>query len=323
MQKKPFEEILSEVNRKFGSPVEPEELVESFPLSDVMDKEILMHREAHFGGKFDIMLEYYYSGGKGTHPEFQLRRMEELKALEDSMEENLAGLLLSGAEAEEVARARDVYKKLRDLYGENSSEARIPRLIADLILSEEPEAEMETEAIIAEGKKIIPFLLDLLRSEDFHNPLFPGYGQAPFLAAKCLGLIGEEKAIISLFENIGRGDFENEKMVIKALKNVGDPAKDFLLKVVSSKPFSEDNERAALALIQFQDDPRVAESCLGLLENPEIFAHDSLATYLILACEGLKDPGKRERFAAIAKKSDLPSHFKQDIQAVINSWDTA
>ncbi len=320
MQKKPFEEILKDVNRKLGSPEESEDLIEGFPLSDAMDTEILMHREVHFGGKFDIMLEYYYSGGKGVHPEFQIKRIEELKALEESMQDNLAALLLSGAEAEEVARAKDVYKKLRSLYEEGNEDAKIPRLIADLILSEEPEAESEIEALIAEGKKSIPFLLDLLRSEDFHDPLFPGYGQAPFLAAKCLGLIGEEKAIVSLFENIGRGDFENEKMVIKALRNVGDPAKNFLLKILSHKPYGEDNERAALALIEFQDDPHVAEVCLNLLDNEDIFTHDSLATYLILACEGLKDPRQREKFAAFAEKTGIHAHFKQDIQAVMNSW---
>ncbi len=321
MPKKPFEEILKDVNRKLGSPEEPEDLMEGFPLSDAMDTEILMHREVHFGGKFDIMLSYYYSGGKGVHPEFQIKRIEELKTLEGSMQDNLAALLLSGAEAEEVGRAKDVYKKLRDLYEEGSANAKIPRLIADLILSEEPEAEREIEALIAEGKKSIPFLLDLLRSEDFHDPLFPGYGQAPFLAAKCLGLIGEEKAIVSLFENIGRGDFENEKMVIRALRNVGDPAKNFLLKILSHKPYGEDNERAVLALLEFQGDPHAAEACLNLLDDEDIFTHNSLATYLILACEGLKDPAQREKFAALLEKSSIPASFKQDIQAVMNSWE--
>ena len=74
----------------------------------------------------------------------------------------------------------------------------------------------------------MPALIDLLRNEDFYDPLFPGYGEAPVLAAKCLGLIGDKRAIISLFEAIGEGDFFNEDIILDALHVIGNPARDFL-----------------------------------------------------------------------------------------------
>ncbi|NGX58418.1 MAG: hypothetical protein K940chlam3_01325 [Chlamydiae bacterium] len=317
---KSFEDILRDVKQRF-EPAEPEEEeLEAFPLMDTVDKEILMHREAHFGGKFLIMLEYYAVGGKGVHPEFDIKRIEKLHEIETTMQENLAPILLSGSDAEKIGQAKDAYKSLRELYEQENPRSKLPKLIADLILSEEEEAEEEVQAIIQEKNKIIPLLLDLLKSEDFHDPLFPGYGHAPFLAAKCLGLMGEERAIFSLFESLGDGDFWDEKMVLQALAHSGDPAKEFLLKVIASQPIEEDNERAALALIAFQDDPRVGETCLKLLQKPGIFEHDSFATYLILVCEGIKNSDQRKEFGALLERDDVPDHLKADIQAIVNSW---
>ncbi len=40
--------------------------MEGLPLYDSDDIEVLMHRHAHFGGSFGIMLDYYEKGGKGA-----------------------------------------------------------------------------------------------------------------------------------------------------------------------------------------------------------------------------------------------------------------
>ncbi len=293
-----------------------EDSLDAYPMIDAIDKEILMHRDVHFGGKFSIMQEYYEVGGKGIHPEFDLKRIELLAQMENEMGENMAPLVLTGSDAEKVGRALDAYKMLRDLYEEENPKSKLPLLIADLILSEEEEAEEEVKAIVEQNRVIIPHLLDLLRSVDYHDPLFPGYGHAPFLAAKCLGLIGDERAVFSLFECLGDGDFGDEKMVLSALRTAGEPAKKLLLKVAKSEPIKEDNERAALGMIAFQDDPEVRETALTLLEKPESLESDSFATYLICVCEGLKTDDEKKRFLSLLERNDLPDYMKRDIEAV-------
>ena len=81
----------------------------SYPIIDSVDKEILMHREAHFGGLFSLMLDYYQEGGKGVQEAFSLARIEQLALLEKELQQNLAPLYLQGAEAERVGEAKQGY----------------------------------------------------------------------------------------------------------------------------------------------------------------------------------------------------------------------
>lgn len=316
--KKSFEDILKQA-AEIKKERKAAEEVETFPLSDALDTEILLHREAHFGGRFDVMLDYYRKEGKGVNPEFDLRRIEQLAELELLTKENLAPLLLTGAHAEKIAIVKKKYKQLRDFY---EQEEKIPQLIADLIFSEDPEGEKEVEALVAEGKKVVPALIDLLRTEDFYDPLFPGYGQAPFLAALCLGKIGDSRALYMIFGSIGEGDATNERMVLRALKMMGTPAQDFLLKVLKGKPYGEDNEKAALALIEFIENPAVASECLSFLESIDKTANPVLATYLVLACEGLKDYKERERLMKMGKDPSISPMICRDIEAIVKDWNT-
>ncbi len=96
-----------------------------------------------------------------------------------------------------------------------------------------------------------------------------------------------KRAMFSLFEIIGKGDFFDEDIVINALKQIGDPAKKFLLTILKSTPITFDNERAAVALIAFKEDPEVSKTCLNMLLNPEMRQQSPLATYLTITCEGL------------------------------------
>jgi hypothetical protein len=279
-----------------------------------------MHRDAHFGGQFSIMLDYYRQEGKGVQPEFDISRIERLADLEKQLKENLAALFLAGNEAQKVADARDAYQKLRAIYGVKKPKSPHPKLIADLILSEEQEAKEEIDAIVAEKDKIVPSLIDLLRSDEFYDPLFPGYGQAPFLAVKCLERIGDKRAIISLFEALGQGDFFGDDQIIKALKAIGKPAHDFLLHVVHGRPLNEDNEKAAIALIAFKDEIGVADLCFDLLQQPDIQKDPCLSTYLVLICAGLNDPAKREAFTIMSQHQQLPSLLRKDMESVIDGW---
>jgi len=298
---------------------EHSEGIEGFPLTDSQDNNILMHRDAHFGGSFDFMIDYYKKEGKGICPDFELERIVELANMEKQMNQNLAAVLLSGAEAETVAKSKTAYKALRDLY-ENKNSDKNARLIADLILAEEEEPEQEIAAIVAEKGSIVRSLIQLVQSEDFHDPLFPGYGQAHLLATTCLGLIGDKRAIISLFESIGTGNFDDENIALAALQAIGEPAKQFLLKVLQGKPLNEDNERAAIALIGFKEDPEVSTACFKMLQEPLVLKDLPLATYLIAACEHLNKTPYGEDLAALAEDTKIPKMLQQDIKIIIKQW---
>lgn len=296
-----------------------DEDIESFPMISELDRAILMHRDAHFGGQFPIMLDYYKNSGKGVNPDFDFERILELQLMEQGMKQNLAALLLSGSDAEKVGRSKDAYKKLRNIYESESKTTKFPRLIADLILSEEENPTKEIEAVVSEKGAIVPLLIDLLRSEDFHDSLFPGYGLAPALAAQCLGLIGDKRAIISLFESLGSEDFFNDDLALVALKQIGEPAKAFLLKVLHARPITADNESAAMALIQFKDDPEVGTTCLEALKNLDLKQHLPLATYLVLACEGINQTQKQE-LLKLSKDPTTPNSLRRDIEIISKEW---
>lgn len=300
--------------------LEFDENEEDYALSDSIDNAIIMHRDAHFGGSFDIMIDYYEKEGKGAAADFELSRIRELAQTESHSKKNLAGLLLTGPEAEKVKRAREAYKALRDLYSKPLKSKNYLQLIADLILSEELDPKKEIEAIVAEKGLIVPFLIDVLRSAEYHDPLFPGYGQAPVQMARCLGLIGDKRAMISLFEAIGESDFFDEDDLLHALKQIGDPAKEFLLKILRAKPLNFDNERAAIALVSFRDDPEVTAACFQMLQDKEIWKDLQLTTHLILACEGLQNQEDRQKFSALPQDPAFPKLLHQDIKLIANTW---
>jgi hypothetical protein len=279
-----------------------------------------MHRDAHFGGKFEFMLDYYDKDGKGVNADFDVERIKELAETEKRLGQNLSVLMLSGAEVEKVAAARLAYKGLRELYETKNPRNRLPLLIADLILSEEEEPEQEISALVAERSAAVPFLIDLLRSPDFTDALFPGYGQAPSLAVRCLGQIGDKRALASLFEAIGEGDFFDEDLILDALKSIGEPAKHFLLTILQSRPLNYDNERAAIALERFMDDPEVCKICLNMLWQPEVRRNIPLATYLTIICEGLEGQEEREHFQLLLEDPATPSSLKASLKSVAKAW---
>ena len=288
------------------------------PLSDAIDHEILMHKDTHFGGSFIAMLAYYQKEGRGIRPEFHIERIEHLKALDEECGGKLSEKVLFEQEKEDVAHAKQKYAELRDLY--ESEGNALPRMIADLILSEEEEPSKEIAAIIGQGNKAVQPLLTLLSSEDFYNPLYPGYGEAPALAAKCLGLIGDERAIQPLFNALGREDFFTEEAVLDALAVIGDRAKEFLLNVLKKMPFSKDNERALIALLCFKEDPQIAKVCFQLLQDLQNVSHATFAAYLVMGCYALREPQDREAFVQLAKQSALPPQLRGEVDILIHQW---
>lgn len=293
---------------------------ESYPLTDATDVAILMHRDAHFGGSFPIMIEYYENEGIGCSSDFNLDQIKALADLELKVGENLAAVHLQGAEAERVSNARKIYEQLKKLYEVENPSSVIPTLIADLILSEEHDPIKEISAIVIQKKAAIPALLDLIRSEEFHDPLFPGYGRSPELAARCLGQIGDKSAIAALFEAIHENEFFEEDASMQALKLIGLPAKEFLLSILKSKPITNDNERAAIALIQFEDDPEVSKACFDLLTSIDINGHLMLATYLALGCSALSSREEQERFKKMSEDKKLNEMVRQDMKVILSKW---
>jgi hypothetical protein len=292
-------------------------IMDEIPVGDEEVIEILMHREIHFGGKFSVMIPYYLKGGRGALHHIEMQKIEELAQLEIELGQDLAPLLLSGRDAEKIANAKAQYEKLKEVY--EKERVGLERLITDLILTEEADPQSEREAICIHKNKLVPSLIDMLRSEELHDPLFPGYGLAPVEAAKCLGQIGDKRAVFTLFEEIGRGDFDRDEIILKAFKAMGDEGKKFLLSVIASKPIAEDNDRAAIALAPFQHDKDVIDKTFELLNDPEVQNSSPFCNYLALLLGDLQDANSKERFKTIAKTA--PKDLQQEMMAIIKEWD--
>lgn len=298
--------------------MDEENILETQGLIDENDLLILLHREAHFGGSFPLMAAYYAKDGKGVQPEIDPKRIQELFEIEQAANQNLAAFFFTGKEAEKIKEVREHYEQLRALY--ETDKPSKEKLIADLILSESDHPEEEIQAIADKGSEMLIPLIRLLQSETYHDPLFPGYGLAPSHALKCISLIGNEKAIHPLFEAIGNEGVEGEEEALIALKRIGEPAFNFLMKVAKSKPFTTDNERAAIALIAFKDREDAGKAALDLLKIPELRQKTPYSSYLALVCEGIKNEEDRKEFIKLAEDPLSPKILKDDIQMISKLW---
>lgn len=309
-----FKDLLEQINEELEETEEfSKESLElsehSLPLSDQVSNDILMHRDSHFGGKFEFMREYYLEEGTGALPDFDLEKINELARYEREIGQDIAPLLLTQSELEKVKCSIRMYRALQKICNLSQDVNSIPSLLADLILSEEAEPISEIKRL-ARNEKALPYLVDLLQTEEFYDPVFPGYGRAPLHAARCLGEMGSEKAIIPLFENMKADNFASEEKIISALKQIGEQAFNFLLEVLVKTPLTEDNEKAAIALMGFGETEAFAQAALSLLKKPEVLSQFNLAVQLLLACVGLKNENEIESFLALEKS--IPSTLQID-----------
>ncbi|NGX60906.1 MAG: hypothetical protein K940chlam9_00380 [Chlamydiae bacterium] len=291
-----------------------------FSLTDELDHQILMHRDAHFGGDFQVMIRYYEEEGVGTQPDFELDRIAYLVQVEQELGQDLAALMLTAPEAEQVARARSTYQQLKEIYSIEEEKSPFPRLLADLILTEEEEPIREMEAVVAHGKRIVPELLNLLKTEEVYDPLFPGYGLAPALAAHCLGEIGGEEAVIPLFEMLGKKCVFEEEAILSAFVSLGDTARDFLIQQIQSRPLTQDTVHAAFALTAFAEELDVARLALKTLQDPEVQSKPVLRSYLLHSCEVLRDHPEKEVLLELADNPTLLSSFREEILSFTHHW---
>lgn len=278
---------------------------------------ILMQRDAHFGGSFAAMLEYYAEEGIGVQPELDPGRIEELAQLEEELGEDLSPRLLSPEELKKVARAKQAYTALRNFYEGGSEEEQ---LLADLILTEEEMPEGILDALEKRGSSVVPLLIGVVRREEFYDPLFPGYGFAPCLAALALGRLGDPKAVVPLFEMLSREMLFEEGVVLEALEQLGDPAKEFLLKTLRGRPLTQDAVHAAFALSAFSVDPEVGEEALKQLEDGEVRTRPLLALYLVALAASLERADLRARFAELVKRPELSAEVRREMEQILKEW---
>lgn len=288
-----------------------------------LDHAIIMHREVHFGGSFASMLGYYEQGNAGICPEFEVSRIRELAQYEEEIGKNLAELFLLEEEHEEVEEALLCYHALNALVHANKPGNPIPKLSAALVLAEnEEQVSAAIAALAAHKDSAVQAMIELLGSEQMHNPLFPGFGLAPARASQALCQLGDKRAIIALFEALGREeDFFDEEVILSAFRSIGAPAKEFLLRLAKRSPIDRDSELAIIALVAFKDDEEAAHACWQLLQRADILAHPILANYLALVCEGLKNPETRAAFHRMSLDTRLPSPLRRDIATVAKSWE--
>ncbi|MBJ7448910.1 MAG: hypothetical protein JHC93_00965 [Parachlamydiales bacterium] len=289
---------------------------EQYYLGDELDKEILKHRECHFGGHFPTMIDYYELEGLGVDEELTIDRIHYLAKVEEELGYNLAAEMLLGAEMEEIARSRMAYKQLRAVY---ENDLIPPQLLADLILSENEDPQEEIDAIVEQGEIMISPLRNLLVADAFYSPLFPGYGLAPGRAAICLGRLGDKDSIIPLFESLGKSNFLIDDAILIALGQLKPYSTEFLLRVLRSRPITEDNERSAMALAAISnDDAESATMALLELKSFDMSVYKRIAAYLIPLCHSLSDPKDRQDFLELAKNS--PAVLADEFKLIEKLW---
>lgn len=262
----------------------------ALPLLEEEDREILMHRDAHFGKSFEIMLEHYEDEGVGSILDIDPRRINTLMQLEESLGQNLAPYLLQGADAEKVAQSIRLYNALREQV-ENKDKVPLVAAIGELILSED-EPELAAEHAAHLGPELIPYLIQLIRTAVLYDPLFPGYGLSPAKACLTLGKLKAKEAIKLLFGIIGTENFDTESAAVQALTLIGEPARAFCLSQLAARPITKNNERAAIVASSLDCDDELVNALITQLEDKDVQKNESLATYMVLA---------------IAK---IPAHFK-------------
>ncbi len=309
-----FHDLLRQI--RYEEEAEQEESFDEFPLLDEPIHHILMHRDIHFSGKFDYMIDYYRQDGVGIDPEIEISEILKLRDMEKKFGKNLSDELLSPYEKEKIRNAKKAYEGLEKLSEIATSDVSLPSLLTDLILTEEEVPEKEIARLASYGDKALPYLVNLLTSDEFYDPLYPGYGRAPIHVADCLGKIGKEEAIVPLFESLGKDCFSYEETVLSALKNIGEKAETFLYGVLAKKPVGKDNALAASALTAFPDQKTFAQKSLQLLRDDEVMKEISLAVHLLSACTELTEMSDVKLF--IEMEGRVPNALTADFRYVLS-----
>lgn len=287
--------------------------------SHLGDSEILLHRNCHFASSFASMLTYYRAEGRGVQIDFTIERLEKLMRIEEKLGIDLSDLLLSQSQKLRQKLAQDAHRFFKNL-AKSPDQSSVLKAISELILSRKEEPTDHLQRVGQFGSAAVSFLIKILCSSQLYNPLFPGFGLAPELAAKCLGLIADPRAIPHLFGRIGEVGFFMEDVVLEALKKIGTASRDFLLQKLQAKPFSEENQKAAFALVHFRGDFVVAAAGFRLLTDEHTKDRSCFMNSLVLICEGLAGTSLAASFRQLQDDDTFPQLTRQDVRDVVQNW---
>ena len=237
---------------------------ESVPILDEEQTNLLIHCAIHFGNNLNIMLQYYKKQGPGCDNNFTIKNIQDL-ALFQKENPSFIEQTLHIEDLKLIKTHVKQYQQLQEVY--DSAPDELSKYICDLILTEDHEPTKEINTIIAANGDAKQRLLTILGLETFHSPLSPGYGLAPYNAAKALGQMKACEAIKPIFLLLQRADFEKQEILIQTLKNIGDPAKKFLISQLQFSPYTIENESAAICLCSFCPDTQILKAASNLLKE--------------------------------------------------------
>lgn len=256
----------------------------ALPIFEEDDAAILLHREAHFASNFPLMLHAYEHEERAAVLDVTPEQIKKLMYIEEKLGSNLAPLVLQADDAQKIARIRKLYILLQNALSDTTNPDLA--LLAELILSEEEESEVVAHRIASQvTPSTIPSLIALIEHDLFYDPLWPGYGFAPCIAALVLGSCAKntsktKEIVSSLFSMLQHDSFEVQNASLTALRQIGPAAKDFCIKLLHARPICRNNELAALALCSFSEDPEVSKAIETELQDADAQKHASFSLYL-------------------------------------------
>ena len=108
--------------------------------------------------------------------------------------------------------------------------------------------------------------------------------------------------------------------MIKALSSFGKKSKTFLINALKHKPYSKNNEHAAICLLEFSDDPEIATHCLNALKEIKHVTNNPFATYLVFGCASLEKNQERQEFKDLLANIEPKSDLAREMQIVASNW---
>ena len=236
----------------------------TYSITDEEEHSLLLHAAIHFGSNFQIMRAYYQKGGPGKTLDFCDSTLKTFCTYQ-KQNPHLLKTVLSHEDQHLIKKHLLQYEKLQEVY--TNPPDKLSTLICDLILTEFHDPIEEIQALIPYQMQAEKRLLTILTLDTFHSPLAPGYGLAPYNAAKALGLMQSKLAIKPIFGLMHSASFDHQELLIKALRQIGQEAKKNLLKSLTFPPFTVENASAAICLAPFSPDKEIKNAAIALLQR--------------------------------------------------------
>lgn len=273
---------------------------DAFQVIDEEDRDILLQREAHFGGSFVAMEEYYQNPERiGVVEALSPNRIAFLADVERRLGQNIAPKILSGRDAEHIARAKKTYDMIAEL-SHNDVQNEMPsslklflRLINDegeLNSDEFALSDMEKNALLRDPKP----LLQLASSDEFRDPLFPGFGKAPLRALQALAKSCVQEALPLFFRLLATAQEEEEEELLGLIPQFGEAGFEYARRTFLQRPVTPFHEKLILLLVKFMPTHENEMKMLLLqeLESQELYSFPSVLQWVIVGLSDLDEGSK-------------------------------